>query len=117
MLKQIFSEKKGFLRMEDSKYEEAVKAKMQCGLGMEYLTKVARSGYVAYGDFRNWRTHDDKRMPRWDEVSEEIREAWRVVAAEILNIDCRKSVVVNEFPLRENLRSVVREILQEELWR
>ena len=41
---------------------------------------LAKSSYEAYGDNRNWKTHDDKPMPQWDELSETIREAWRVAA-------------------------------------
>lgn len=39
-------------------------------------TDLAREAYEAYGDNRNWQTHDGKPMPQWVDVRQEIKDAW-----------------------------------------
>lgn len=40
----------------------------------EELGQVA---YNAYGVSRNWLAYDGRPIPRWEEMGEPIREAWR----------------------------------------
>jgi hypothetical protein len=38
---------------------------------------VGELGYTLYGNFRDWKTYDDKPMPKWGELPDDIQAAWR----------------------------------------
>lgn len=40
--------------------------------------------YEAYGENRNWKTYDNKPMPKWEELKPEIQEAWEVAARTVI---------------------------------
>lgn len=47
-------------------------------------TEVARAGYEGYGEWTGWRTHDDRVMPRWDDLTPRIQMAWIAAAGAIV---------------------------------
>ncbi len=55
---------------------------------MTTTTPVSRGriAYVAYGVQRNFRTHDDRPMPEWKELPDEIKAAWIAAAGAIWDI-------------------------------
>lgn len=44
------------------------------------MISLAEIAYNAYGDSRNWVVYSGDPMPRWDEQSPELREAWDAAA-------------------------------------
>lgn len=47
------------------------------------LGKIA---YEAYSENRNWKTYDDKPMPKWDELRPEIQAAWEAAADKVAEL-------------------------------
>lgn len=47
---------------------------------MDLMHMVARATYVAYVESADGKTHDGRAMPPWEELSAEIRRAWRRAA-------------------------------------
>jgi len=45
------------------------------------LGKVA---YEAYGEARSWKTVAGEEMPRWEEQSQELRDAWDAAAQAVV---------------------------------
>jgi hypothetical protein len=41
---------------------------------------LAQIAYEAYGENRNWKTYDDKPMPKWEDLKPEIQDAWAAAA-------------------------------------
>lgn len=44
------------------------------------MIELAEVAYNAYGDNRNWVVFSGALMPRWEEQSPELKEAWRAAA-------------------------------------
>lgn len=40
---------------------------------------LAKMGYEAYGSYTNFKTYDDKPMPKWDDLPLRIKNAWVAV--------------------------------------
>lgn len=38
---------------------------------------ITRDAYQAYGDLRAWKTYDDKPMPSFEALPDDIRDAWQ----------------------------------------
>lgn len=38
--------------------------------------ELAQIGYEGYGNNRDWKTYDDRPMPKWEELPESIQDAW-----------------------------------------
>jgi hypothetical protein len=45
-----------------------------------------RSAYIAYGMQRNFRTYDDRPMPEWNALPDEIQRAWIAAAGAVWDI-------------------------------
>lgn len=41
--------------------------------------ELGEFSYTAYGFNRNWKTYDDKPMPKWEDLTPEIQAAWAYV--------------------------------------
>jgi hypothetical protein len=50
------------------------------GLGADDLAEI---GYNAYGEEAEWKTYDGKTMPKWEDLSQPIRNRWMAAAAAI----------------------------------
>ena len=55
------------------------------------VTVLAQKAYESYGDFRGWKSHDDKPMPQWEELPTAIRNAWEVAVTGVF-IEIRKEL-------------------------
>ncbi|HEU4408344.1 MAG TPA: hypothetical protein VFS43_23980 [Polyangiaceae bacterium] len=44
---------------------------------------LAKIGYEAYGRHVGWKTFDGRDMPRWDELPDPTRDAWKAAAEAI----------------------------------
>lgn len=42
------------------------------------------AAYSRYGTRRNWKTYDEKPMPKWEELLPEIQEAWEAAGEGVL---------------------------------
>ncbi len=49
------------------------------------VEKLAEVAFNAYGDRASWRTWDDKRMPYWSEVGNEVQERWVAAVAAVID--------------------------------
>lgn len=75
---------------------------------------LAKSSYEAYGNNRDWKTHDGKPMPRWEDLSDVIRDAWRVAAESCI------SNMIAQLGLNATIDSLAQptlEYLQDNLYR
>lgn len=45
---------------------------------------LAKKAYNAYGEFRDWKTFDGRKMPTWEDLGEEIQQAWTKAAEAIV---------------------------------
>lgn len=50
------------------------------------LTGLARAAYQAYGDERGWKTWDDRDMPEWLDLTQEIQLAWSAAARAVRDL-------------------------------
>jgi hypothetical protein len=46
----------------------------------ELNQKLAKIAYNAYGDFREWTAYDKSPMPKWDNLTLSIIDAWMIAA-------------------------------------
>jgi hypothetical protein len=46
-------------------------------------SEVARAGYEAYGEWTEWKTHDGRDMPDWDDLPVTTRMAWVAAAGAV----------------------------------
>lgn len=47
------------------------------------ITGLPQKAYEAYGDFRGWKSHDDKPMPQWEELPLPTQNAWDIAIAAV----------------------------------
>ena len=47
---------------------------------------TSQIAYEAYGQSRDWQTHDGKPMPKWDDLPIEIADAWKAVSIAVLKL-------------------------------
>ncbi len=48
------------------------------------MKEAAHIAYDAYGDFVGWQNYQGKPMPRWHELPDKIRDAWRAAIGAVL---------------------------------
>lgn len=46
---------------------------------------LGQRAYAAYGEVTGGRTHDGRQMPAWEELGEQIQQAWNVAASVAFN--------------------------------
>lgn len=40
------------------------------------VMSIGQVNFTAYAEKQDWKTHDGKKIPTWDKLSDEIRAAW-----------------------------------------
>lgn len=51
----------------------------------EFFIPYAESAFNAYGEKANWKTWDDKPMPQWNEVGEEVQSRWLAAVKDVFH--------------------------------
>lgn len=48
------------------------------------MPETGKIAYDAYGEHRQWKTHDGSPMPTWENQSPDLRASWNVAATAVL---------------------------------
>lgn len=65
-------------------------------LSPQNAQNLGRRAYDTYAECREWKTCDDKRIPQWLELPEEIKYAWSLAALQIFDAVIRTGRVSDE---------------------
>lgn len=50
------------------------------------LNEVASEAYNAYSQHQDWTAYNGKAMPQWDELREDIRDAWEAAVSKVAEL-------------------------------